>query len=151
MRIFFLGFWTAARIFLGGVFIYSGFFKLLDPVENFQGLLADYTIIPYALTPIIARFLPWLELSLGVFVVLGLAVRWSSLALSSFSLGFVVIMLLSKWILGISPESCGCFGEGGIHLSVSQMLVLDAVNFVLGVGLFLRQNHPFSLDTYFKK
>lgn len=140
-----------SRLFLGFVFAYSGLLKFLDPIENFRGLLADYTILPYFTIPWFALIMPWLELTAGVFLIVGLAVRQSALLLSFFSISFLVVLLLSRWILGISPESCGCFGEGGLRLSTNQVLMLDVFDFLIGLHLFLRHRHPWSLDSFFKK
>ena len=140
-----------SRIFLGFIFAYSGLLKLLDPIENFRGLLADYTILPYFSIPWFALIMPWLELIAGVFLMVGLAVRQSALLLSFFSISFMVVLLLSRWILGISPASCGCFGEGGLRLTTNQVLILDALDFLIGLRLFLHQRHPWSMDSFFKK
>ena len=61
-RILFLG-----RVCLGLVFAYSGFTKLMEPVENFQGGMAAYEIIPYVVIPFLARVIPWIEFVFGVF------------------------------------------------------------------------------------
>ncbi len=140
-------FWLAARLFLGLVFAYAGFSKLMEPLENFRGALAQYEVIPYRLLTPMATVLPWLELTFGIFTMLGFATRLSSLALALFSLSFLIVLGSSHVLLGSFPISCGCFGEGGIHLSVRQVFVLDLVNFFLGLKLFRHPKKPlWSLD-----
>ena len=143
-------FWFAARLFLGIVFAYSGYSKLMQPVENFRGLLADYTILPYAVVPFIAVTFPWIELILGLSLMLGFMTRWSALGLAGMSLGFVVVLGLSRMMLGTLPETCGCFGEGGLQLTTTQVMILDTVDTFLGAGLFAIKNHPWSLDQRLK-
>lgn len=139
-------FWFGARIFLGLVFAYAGFSKLMEPVANFRGILAQYEVIPYSLVPMIALILPWFEFILGVFLILGYVPRLSAFLLTLFSFIFLMVLGSSKLLLGAIPISCGCFGEGGIHLSVRQVFLLDLADLVLGFQLFLRKNHPWSLE-----
>ena len=56
--------WMAARLFLGGVFIFAGFLKLSAPVEVFRGMIVSYGILPYGLVGPVAHIIPWVELSI---------------------------------------------------------------------------------------
>jgi len=134
------------RIFLGLVFIYAGYAKLMDPPQNFQGLLSEYTIIPRVFIPWIVMILPWLELTAGIFLILGLFTQPCALFLSGMSLALIIVLILSKIVLGISPLSCGCFGEGGIQLTIFQVMVLDVFDCFLGWILFKTKMHFLSLD-----
>ena len=143
--------WFIARIFLGLVFAYSGFSKLMEPVENFRGIIAQYQVIPYFFVPAIAYIFPWLELIFGVFLLLGFAPRLSAFNLAFFSLCFLIIIGSSNILLGVTPMSCGCFGQGGIHLSVRQVFFLDVIDFAIGLKLFSMKDHLWSLDNLLKK
>lgn len=145
-KILFLG-----RMFLGLVFAYSGFTKLMEPVENFQGGMAAYEIIPYAVIPLLARVIPWIEFLFGAFLLLGYLPRFSSLVLAVMSLSFVLLILTTRMVTGVLPADCGCFGEGSlIHLKPYQVLIMDVCNACIGVRLALLKNHPFSLDLLLK-
>ena len=109
-------FWFVARLFLGSVFAYAGFLKAVEPVQNFQAVVLDYEVFPYFLSTPIALIVPWLEVLFGVFVIVGFKTRFSSLFLGLFAASFVVLIAASYIKLGDFPESCGCFGEGGIVL-----------------------------------
>ena len=139
------------RLFLGGIFIASGYVKLTEPVENFSGLLAEYTILPPMLIPLLAHVVPWIEFVAGAFLVLGFLPNGSALALAFLSCNFLIVLALSKIILGTLPENCGCFGERGVHLSVTQVMFLDFFDVALGFWLFSREKHPWSLDAFLKK
>lgn len=143
--------WFLARLFLGFIFTSAGIMKLMDPVENLRGLLADYTVIPYGLTHLTAVALPWFEVLFGVALLVGWMPRISALALALLSLGFFVVLLISKVVLGILPETCGCFGDTGIQLTTTQVMVLDVFDFLLGLKLFMLRDHPWSLDAWLKK
>ena len=139
--------WLAARIFVGAIFAYAGYAKLLEPYENFRGAIANYQGIPYGLTEPIARVLPWLELFFGVSLILGYLPRVSALALALFSFCFLMVLGASNVLLDAGAKDCGCFGEGGIiHLTVHQVFFLDLLNFFLGLKLYSLKEHPASLE-----
>lgn len=145
-KILFLG-----RLFIGLVFAYSGFFKLMEPVENFRGAIAAYEVIPSAVIPLLAHGVPWIEFVFGVFLVIGYLPRVSAGALAGLSWSFI-LLILSTWVVtGSLPADCGCFGEGSlVHLTPLQVLFLDVFNTVVGVKLALTAHHPFSLAALLK-
>ena len=145
-KILFLG-----RIFLGLVFAYSGFTKLMDPVENFQGSMAAYEIIPYVVIPFLARLIPWIEFLFGAFMIVGYLPRASAIVLAAMSASFVFLILMTRIVKGVLPANCGCFGEGSlIHLKPFQVLVMDVCNIVIGIRLALLKTHPLSLADFLK-
>ena len=144
-------FWVAARIFLGFVFAYAGFSKLTEPVENFRGVIAEYRVIPYVFIPAVSLVMPWIEFVSGIFAVIGYAPRASSLILAVLCGGFLLVLGSSQLLLDSAPVTCGCFGQGGLHLTVRQVFLLDAVNLAFGLKLYSLRDHPFSLDRLLKK
>ncbi|MFA7254661.1 MAG: DoxX family protein [Candidatus Omnitrophota bacterium] len=145
-RILFLG-----RMFLGLVFLYSGFIKLMEPVENFQGGMAAYEIIPYVLIPLLARVIPWIEFIFGAFLILGYLPRMSALVLAGMSWSFVLLIATTRIVTGALPANCGCFGEGSLlHLKPYQVLIMDVGNTLIGIRLALLKIHPFSLAAFLK-
>ena len=142
-KILFLG-----RIFLGFIFAYSGFTKLLEPVENFQGAMASYEIIPYVVIPFLARIIPWIEFLSGAFLIVGYLPRLSALVLAAMSGSFILLILITRIVTGALPNDCGCFGEGSlIHLTPLQVVLMDICNTVIGIQLALTQRHPFSVTS----
>lgn len=139
------------RMFLGLVFAYSGFTKLMEPVENFQGGMTAYEIIPYAVIPFLAHVIPWIEFLFGSFLILGYLTRISALVLAIMSWSFVLLIIATRIVTGTLPANCGCFGEGSlIHLKPLQVLVLDICNTLIGIRLALFKTHSFSLDALLK-
>jgi uncharacterized membrane protein YphA (DoxX/SURF4 family) len=144
--------WLSARIFIGIIFTYSGYSKLVEPIENFRGIISQYEVIPYGMVPLISLIAPWLEFIFGAFMLLGYAVRLSAFVLGSLSLGFVIILSSSHALLGSTPMSCGCFGEGGlIHLTVRQVFILDVLDIAIAFNLFSMRHHLWSLDAWLTK
>jgi len=82
--------WVVGRFFLGGIFFYAGFSKLIEPVENFRGIIAEYQVIPFELIGPVAYNLPWIELVAGFFLILGFLPRLSALLLGFISFSFLV-------------------------------------------------------------
>lgn len=141
-KILFLG-----RMFIGLIFAYSGFIKLMEPVENFQGGMAAYEIIPYVLIPFLAHIIPWIEFLFGVFLIVGYLPRVSALVLAAMSFSFVLLILTTRIVTGALPADCGCFGEGSlIHLKPLQVLLMDICNTAVGLRLALLKTHPFGLS-----
>ncbi len=136
--------WMLARLFLGGIFIFSGFLKLSEPVENFRGMIAAYGVIPYAGIGFIAYTIPWLEFVTGIFLVLGYFPRAAALVLGFLAFSFVSLIVWAK-LNGTLPENCGCFGEG-IHISPYQMVLLDLLNILLAVRLFQIKTHRWAVS-----
>ncbi len=142
--LFFIG-----RFFLGLVFVYSGFTKLMEPVETFQGAIANYEIVPYVFVPYIAQIFPWVEFIFGSFLIVGYLPRFSAIMLGGMSASFVTLIVLTKIKTGSLPADCGCFGEGSfIHLKPWQTLVLDILNTALGLMLAFHKNHLLSLSKF---
>ena len=139
--------WFLSRLWVGGVFAFSGFAKLAEPVENFRAAVVGYAVFPYDWTLPIAFVLPWLELVFGIFLIVGYAPRFSAWVLSLLALSFLVLLGMSFLKTGHLPADCGCFGKSGLTLSGSQVAILDSVNFLLAGRLSFLKSHWLSLDS----
>ena len=104
-----------SRIFVGAMFIFSGFVKLVDPIgsqfkfeEYFsQSVLDMEYLVPYALAFSIVLILA--EIMLGVVLLLGYkakATLWSLL-------GITTVFLFLTWYSAYYNKvtDCGCFGD----------------------------------------
>ena len=54
----------AARLFIGGLFIYASIYKIGDPA-NFAVSIRNYMIVPPSWSNILALTLPWIEIGAG--------------------------------------------------------------------------------------
>lgn len=137
---------------MGSVFVYAGFSKLLEPIENFRGIIAQYEVIPYIFVGPIAVMMPWIEFIGGALLIAGYLPRQTAMMLGFLSLGFLVVLGSSHLLLGNAPMNCGCFGENSwIKLSVRQVFLLDITNLAAGFYLYSKKDHLFSLDSVLKK
>lgn len=132
------------RLIVGGVFIYSGFSKLIAPIENFVAVIESYQFLkPQFIYPV-AFTLPWLELIFGTFLLTGFLTRISAILLSLFSLLFVGLLSRSL-ILKLPITECGCFGAG-ITLTPQQALLLDLGLLFMAICIIIGPPRRFSLD-----
>ncbi len=137
---------TVLRIIMGLIFIYSGFFKAIDP-DNFGKVIIMYDVSPEVLIPYAAIIFPFLEISIGVLLLIGYKIKASA---------FVSIILMIFWTIIISLNiyrgksfDCGCFelSRFGINEEIGLPLVFRDVVF-LGILLliFYARQHILSLD-----
>ncbi|HET9499194.1 MAG TPA: MauE/DoxX family redox-associated membrane protein [Marmoricola sp.] len=101
----------AARLLLGGVWIFAGALKVGDPNASITAVRA-YQLLPLGAAELVGRVLPTLELVLGVCLVIGLLTRFSGVVSALLQVAFI-IGIASVWARGISIN-CGCFGDGGL-------------------------------------
>jgi putative oxidoreductase len=132
----------AARLLIGGMFVYASIYKLFDPV-SFAVSIRNYMIIPASLSNIVALTLPWIEIVAGGFLILGVLVRPSAL-LTTGMLGVFLGAIIYAFSIGLDID-CGCFSSaatsggriGLIHIARDAslflislfILVLDSGNF----------------------
>jgi len=99
-----------ARLILGGVLLAAGGLKLGKPTES-ANATAAYKILPTDLAHLIGYALPWIEVAVGLLLIIGVMVRYSA----TFS-GLLMIVFIgaiaSVWARGMLID-CGCFGGGG--------------------------------------
>jgi uncharacterized membrane protein YphA (DoxX/SURF4 family) len=100
------------RCTLGFVFIYSGYVKseLKNATLQFASAIIGYKIVPDQFVFPIARYFPYVEIALGILVLIGWKIRWSSLASTLLMLFFIALLSITLF-RGIDTN-CGCFGFG---------------------------------------
>ncbi len=101
----------ALRVFLGGVLLFAAAVKLRDP-QQFAFAINAYQLIPPEakhLVSIGAFVVPWLELLVGLMLVLGLWCRSAALAASCL-MGLFVYAVWSVIARDLNV-TCGCFGK----------------------------------------
>ena len=94
------------RVFLGIIFIYASIDKIIDPLK-FSDAIDNYHITPVEMNNLAALIVPWIELVVGVFLILGIYVRGSSTIIILLLIWFIFI-LSQALVRGINVN-CGCF------------------------------------------
>lgn len=99
-----------SRLILGGVLFAAGYLKVFTPAKS-QMAVRAYELLPISIANFFGIALPWLEVGVGILLILGIAVR-----LSAIVGGLLMVMFIAAisqaWARGLSID-CGCFGGGG--------------------------------------
>lgn len=121
------------RFVVGGVFIWAGLLKILDPLEFSQNI-ANYHVFSRDLSFLTALVLPWLEVLCGILVIFGIFRPASSFLLSGL-LGVFLILITVTIFRGLDVD-CGCFGSIGRHVDY-RLLLTDIVLLYLTLNIFV--------------
>jgi uncharacterized membrane protein YphA (DoxX/SURF4 family) len=116
-----------ARLLLGGVFIYAGTAKAIDPT-GFVTDIQHYRLLPHPLVLAAALYFPWLEILCGLAVFSRRWERGALLILTTLCAIFC-LALVSAWARGLDI-TCGCFGHAlttTIPLALLRSLVLTSL------------------------
>ena len=98
------------RLIVGGIFIYASLDKIADPY-TFSKAISSYEFSSFlglsALDNILALILPWLELILGLFLILGIYTD-EVINFIILLMVFFTVMLSQAYFRGLNLEDCGC-------------------------------------------
>jgi len=131
-RIYFILF-HGLRLFLGVVFLYAGFVKILQPAA-FAEAVYSYQIMPAALVNLTALVLPWIEIVAGLCLTAGVWLP-GAVSLSTSLLGVFIGALVFNLIRGLDVH-CGCFSAAITH-GPADMLTIARDLFFLVASLYL--------------
>jgi|WetSurMetagenome_2_1015567.scaffolds.fasta_scaffold81932_1 uncharacterized membrane protein YphA (DoxX/SURF4 family) len=99
-----------SRLVLAGIFIYTGYIKIgwLNTLQ-FAAVLQGYKLFPDNYLWDIAKYYPWLEIALGLLLLVGFKwkIRYVAGAATALLLSFIIILSIT-YARGI-PANCGCF------------------------------------------
>ena len=98
------------RLLLGGVLLVAGGLKVTKPTES-ANATAAYKILPTDLAHLVGYALPWVEVAIGLLLILGIMVRYSAI-FSGIIMVIFIAAIASVWARGLLID-CGCFGGGG--------------------------------------
>ncbi len=97
------------RLAVGITYIYASFYKVIEP-GAFAKSIWFYHMVPGNLINLIALILPWLELVVGLALIVGLFYRGAVLWINLITVLFV-IALSTAIARGLNID-CGCFKVG---------------------------------------
>ena len=120
------------RFVIGGVFVYAGFIKLMDP-KSFAKVISQYDLIPEMLLAPSAIGLPLLELLAGLGLIFNIRGSLSVI------FGMLVLFVFFLWygILNDLSIDCGCFSPEEIadYNSLKRAFYRDLL--MIGGALFI--------------
>jgi putative oxidoreductase len=114
--------WRIVALIIGGIFIYAGVIKAMDPVA-FANDIDNYKILPWPLLVRLAFYLPWLELLCGLALILRFFYRGGLFILTGLTFVFIAASVIAK-VRGLDI-TCGCFGHASKNWNFSGHLALD--------------------------
>lgn len=140
----------AGRIVLAAIFIYAAYAKMKPPtnmkwsvgsvrvsLSMFAMEVDSYQLLPTAGVNFVAHTLPPFELFLGLWLISGIALRYSSVIATLLLAGFFTL-LIRAYVLG-QEISCGCFGPGE-RIGPKRLLIESAffaLALVVTIGAFV--------------
>ena len=110
-----------AQLVLTGTFVVAALPKIKDPVA-FATSVNAFQVVGPNLSNWIALFLPWLELILGIGILLP-QIRSSSSILIAALLTIFIGLHTSAWMRGLEI-SCGCFGTESAEESTNYLWLI---------------------------
>ena len=125
------------EIIIGGIFIYAGVIKALDPIR-FASDIDNYKILPWTISVRLAFYLPWLEIFCGLALIARRLYLGGLSILTALTSIFIIATIAAK-IRGLDI-TCGCFGHASKNWSFTTHLALDLV--LLGALLLLVHSSP---------
>ena len=133
--------WRIVALIIGGIFIYAGVIKAMDPVA-FANDIDNYKILPWPLVVRLAFYLPWLELLCGLALILRFFYRGGLFILSGLTFVFIAASVVAK-VRGLDI-TCGCFGHASKNWSFSGHLALDIAILIALIALWI-SNRGFAM------
>ena len=136
VRDFLSGDWLSTRvaIALGLFFVVAALPKLADP-PSFAHMIYNYRLAPGSLVNLAALVLPWLELTCGVALILGIWSRPAAAIVAGLLLVFAVAISVN--LLRGHAIDCGCFDVRDAGKSVPERLHDMRMTIVRDVGMLL--------------
>jgi uncharacterized membrane protein YphA (DoxX/SURF4 family) len=123
----------ALRLFLGGLYLYASYDKILHP-QAFAQAIYNYQILPDAVVNLAALVLPGLELLLGLCLVAGIWLPGATM-MSSGLLAVFITALVVNLARGLNVQ-CGCFSTQAMEGPADRWTVVRDVS-LLAVSAYL--------------
>lgn len=131
-----------ARLILGFLFIYASIEKIIHPGQ-FAEVIHNYQILPDLLINPTAIILPWLELILGAFLLIGI---WLPGAV--FLTNLLLVLFLGAMVFNLTRGldiHCGCFSTtvdlGDAAAPMVWYVIRDSLFIVPGIFLLWHTLH----------
>jgi uncharacterized membrane protein YphA (DoxX/SURF4 family) len=136
-----------SRLVLGGVLLVAGGLKVGNLPKSAMAV-RSYEMLPIPLANFLGYTLPWIEIGMGLLLIVGVAVKISG-ALGALTMLAFIIAIAQAWARGLSID-CGCFGGGGAidpeDTKYTQKLLENMGLMSLGIFLYFFPKGRFGLE-----
>ena len=125
-----------ARLILGAVLLVAGALKVPNLPKSAMAVRA-YEMLPIPVANFLGYTLPWIEIGLGLLLIVGVTVKISG-ALGALTMLAFIIAIAQAWARGLSID-CGCFGGGGTIDPEDTKYLSEIIRDIglMGLGIFL--------------
>ena len=136
-----------ARLILGAVLLVAGALKVPNLPKSAMAVRA-YEMLPIPIANFLGYTLPWIEIGLGLLLIVGVTVKISG-ALGALTMLVFIIAIAQAWARGLSID-CGCFGGGGTidpeDTKYLSEIIRDIGLMALGIFLYLYPKGRFAIE-----
>ena len=136
-----------ARLILGIVLLVAGALKVPNLPKSAMAVRA-YELLPIPIANFLGYTLPWIEIGLGMLLIVGVTVKISG-ALGALTMLAFIIAIAQAWARGLSID-CGCFGGGGTidpeDTKYLSEIIRDIGLMALGIFLYLYPKGRFAIE-----
>src|SRR6266513_719493 len=136
-------FWRIVDLIVGGIFIYAGTIKVLDPVR-FGLDIDNYKTLPWFISVRLAFYLPWLEIFCGLALIFRFLYRGGLSILTALIAGFIGATIAAK-MRGLDI-TCGCFGHASQRWSFAQHMATDLLLLAAAIAALVKERLGLSLS-----
>ena len=152
------------RLFLGATFVYAAYSKILHPtlilhpwfafkfavqanLANFAGEVETFKFVSTANAALLAHTLPFIELALGLLLLIGWRVRYWLTGVSLLLIVFLPV-LTRAYLLHLDIKDCGCFATpeplNGMTLVRDSVFLAAALLCTYFAFVEARKPHPWT-------
>jgi len=136
-----------SRLILGVVLLVEGGLKIGNLPKSAMAV-RSYEMLPIPLANFLGYTLPWIEIGLGLLLIVGVTVKISG-ALGALTMLAFIIAIAQAWARGLSID-CGCFGGGGAidpeDTKYLSEIIRDIGLMALGIFLYFYPKGRFALE-----
>ena len=136
-----------SRLILGVVLLVAGGLKIGNLPKSAMAV-RSYEMLPIPLANFLGYTLPWIEIGLGLLLIVGVTVKISG-ALGALTMLAFIIAIAQAWARGLSID-CGCFGGGGAidpeDTKYLSEIIRDIGLMALGIFLYFYPKGRFALE-----
>ncbi len=113
--------WLTVRvqIALGAIFVVAAWPKITDP-PSFAHMIYNYRILPAGLINISALVMPWVELVIGLCLILGVWVKPARWIVAAMLVVFMVAISIN--LVRGNAIDCGCFDTSAANLTYEERI-----------------------------
>jgi len=137
-----------ARVALGLLLIVTGALKIGHAAE-LAAAIAGFRLLPPEVTAPLALILPFFEILLGIYLVLGLFTRVAAYVASA---SFVIYAFaIASAVVRHIPANCGCFGPHDQAVADWPHVAFDITLALIAAAIALGAPGAFALDRRLKQ